>query len=277
RSRSTRATRASWPSMAGSRPVCMSTSRTMESWFARMRCFVMAAPWMRLTVDVYSLFERFVAQSTGLGCLYAQSLSVVGFIFLIVALEEHDLGIAFERQNVRGDAVEEPTVVTDDQHGAGEFEQGILQGAEGFNVEIVGRFVQQQHIAALDQGARQMQAAAFPTGQLPDALVLIGATKVEAAQIGSRCHFKATDMDDVRAVRHGFEDGLVVGQRLAGLVDIGQLHGLTDLDFAAVGFFLAGNHAEQGRLARAVRTDDADNGTRRDAEAEVVDEQTVKI
>src|SRR5438477_5274613 len=33
---------------------------------------------------------------------------------LIVALEPHDLAVAFEREHVRGDSIEEPAVVADD-------------------------------------------------------------------------------------------------------------------------------------------------------------------
>jgi hypothetical protein len=61
------------------------------------------------------------------------------------------------------------------------------------------------------------------------------------------------------------------------LVDEGDLHGLADLHFAAVRFFLAGDHAEQGGFTRAVGADDADDGAGRDLEAEVVDQQAVAI
>jgi hypothetical protein len=44
---------------------------------------------------------------------------------------------------------------------------------------------------------------------------------------------------------------------------------------AAVGLLLAGDHAEQRRLAGAVRADDADDAARRQLEAEVVDQQPV--
>ena len=46
---------------------------------------------------------------------------------------------------------------------------------------------------------------------------------------------------------------------MAGLIDGGDLHGIADADFAAVGFFQSGQHAEQRGLAGAVRADDADD------------------
>src|SRR5690606_1035540 len=46
-------------------------------------------------------------------------------------------------------------------------------------------------------------------------------------------------------------------------------------DGAGVRRLLPGDHAEQGRLARAVRPDDADDAARRQLERQIVDEQTV--
>ena len=46
-----------------------------------------------------------------------------------VALEEADLAVAFEGQDVRRDPVQEPAVVADDDHAAGE---GLEAGLESF-------------------------------------------------------------------------------------------------------------------------------------------------
>ena len=54
----------------------------------------------------------------------------------------------------------------DDGDAAGEFEQRIFERAQGFHVEVVGGFVEQQHVAAGDKGLRQVQASAFTTGKL---------------------------------------------------------------------------------------------------------------
>src|SRR6187455_2853049 len=40
-----------------------------------------------------------------------QPLALVGFIFLIIAVEERDLGVAFKGQNMGSDAVEEPAIM----------------------------------------------------------------------------------------------------------------------------------------------------------------------
>ena len=62
---------------------------------------------------------------------------------------------------------------------------------------------------------------------------------------------------------------------VARLVDIAEMHRLADLDGAAVGLFLPGDHAEQRGLAGAVRADDADDAAWRQLEGEIVDQQIV--
>src|SRR5690606_41514107 len=62
------------------------------------------------------------------------------------------LGVPLERQDVGGDPVEEPAVVADDDRAAGEGGERVLQGPQGIDVEVVGRLVEQEHVAgALDQ------------------------------------------------------------------------------------------------------------------------------
>ena len=53
------------------------------------------------------------------------------------------------------------------------------------------------------------------------------------------------------------------------------MHRLADLDRALVGLFLAGDHAEQRRLAGAVRPDDADDAAGRQLEGQIVDQKIV--
>ena len=60
-----------------------------------------------------------------------------------------------------GDTIEEPAIVRDHHHAAAEFHQRIFQRAQGFHVQIIGGFIEQQHIAALQQRLRHMQAAAL--------------------------------------------------------------------------------------------------------------------
>ena len=85
----------------------------------------------------------------------------------------------------------------------------------------------------------------------------------------------ATDVDVVVTVRDHFPDVLVGVEVVPGLVDIGQLDGVAEADRAAIGLLVADDHPEEGGLAGAVRTDDADDSGRRQLEGEVLDQQLV--
>ena len=61
----------------------------------------------------------------------------------------------------------------DNCNATGEFKQCIFKRAQGFHVEVVGGFVEQQHVAAGDEGLRQVQAAAFTAGELADEFGLV--------------------------------------------------------------------------------------------------------
>ena len=67
-----------------------------------------------------------------------------------------------------------------DDHGAArELEQGILQRSECFDVEVVGRLVEQDQVAALFQRQCQVQPVALTTGQHTGHLLLVGALEAE--------------------------------------------------------------------------------------------------
>src|SRR5689334_5594570 len=94
----------------------------------------------------------------------AEALLLVFLVLVEVALEETPLRIAFRGENVGGDAIEEPAIVRYHEHAAGELEQCLFERAQRLDIEIVGRLVEQQHVAALEQGRREMQPAALATG-----------------------------------------------------------------------------------------------------------------
>ena len=105
--------------------------------------------------------------------LRAETALPVGFVVLVVALEPHRLAVAFEREDVRGDAIEKPAIVADDHGAAGVVEQRLFERAQRVDVEVVGRFVEQQQVAALPQQLRQVDAIAFAARQRADLALLL--------------------------------------------------------------------------------------------------------
>jgi hypothetical protein len=68
-----------------------------------------------------------------------------------------------------------------DHHGAArEVEQRVFQRAQRLDVEVVGRLVEQQHVAARLQHLGQVDAVALAARELADLLLLVGALEVEA-------------------------------------------------------------------------------------------------
>ncbi len=67
---------------------------------------------------------------------------------LIVALEPCDFSMAFEDKQMRADTVQEETVVADDHRASGERAKRVFQNTHRVDVQVVGRFVQQQQVAA---------------------------------------------------------------------------------------------------------------------------------
>ena len=103
----------------------------------------------------------------------------IDLVVLVVAFEPDHLAVAFERQDVGGDAVQEPAVMGDDHRAAREVHEGFFERAQGIDVEVVGRFVEEQDVAAALQELRKLQAIALAAGQIPDLLLLVGTTEAE--------------------------------------------------------------------------------------------------
>lgn len=86
-------------------------------------------------------------------------------VFAVTAFEEDHLRIAFKREDVGGDAVEEPAVVRDDHRTAGEILQTFFQRTQRIHVDVVRGLVEQQYVAALLEGHGQVEPVAFAAGE----------------------------------------------------------------------------------------------------------------
>ena len=148
----------------------------------------------------------------------SEPLDLVGLIRLEVTLEPEPFAlfdVALPRQDVGTGAVQEPAVVRDHHGAAGELLERVLQRTEGFDVEVVGRFVEQDQVAALFQGQRQIEAVALTTGEHLRRLLLIRALEAERADVGARGHLVLADLDVIETV------GDDLPHRLLG-VDVGS-------------------------------------------------------
>ena len=75
---------------------------------------------------------------------------------------------AIELEDPAGDVVEEVTVVRDGDDRAGVLLQEVLEPAHRLGVEVVGRFVEQQHVGLRQQQPAQRHAAPLAAGDAVD-------------------------------------------------------------------------------------------------------------
>ena len=194
-----------------------------------------------------------------LGCVLAQALDTVGLIGLEVALEPIPVARilvgALPRQNVRGDAVQEHTVVANDHRAARELEQRRFERGQRLDVEVVRGLVEEQQVAALLERERQVQTVAFAAGQHAHQLLLVGTLEAEGRHVGAGRHFHAGHLDEVESVGHGLPQVLVRVKAGTVLVDVADLHGVADLERTGGQRLQADDGLEQGGLACAVGTD----------------------
>ena len=66
----------------------------------------------------------------------------------VIPLEPLDVAIALKGENMRRDSIEEPTIVRNYQDAAAEYEQRFLQSSKCFHIEIIGGFIQEQHVGS---------------------------------------------------------------------------------------------------------------------------------
>src|SRR5882724_9925680 len=127
----------------------------------------------------------------GLG---AEPAVAVGLIRLVVALEPDDFRIALEGQDVGRDAIQKPAIVADHHGAAGEGEEGLFERPQGVDVQVVGRLVEEQEVAAGLEGAGEVDAVPLAAREVFDPLLLVRALEVEARRVGAGGHLAAAQV-----------------------------------------------------------------------------------
>src|SRR4029077_11869133 len=108
-------------------------------------------------------------------------------------------------------------------------------------------------------------------------LLLIGAAEVERSGVRASISRPRPDLDVLFAAGDLFPHALLRVQRVAALRDVCELHGVADAQRPRIHLLLAGDEPEQRGLARAVRSDHADDAATRKREGEIVEEELVAV
>ena len=127
------------------------------------------------------------------------------------------------------------------------------------DVEIVGRFVEQQNIRLCHQDSQKIKPAPFAARQIADERILRRRREQEFFE-----HLRSRDLISVGG-RNVFgdlfdviNDALFFVQSAAFLIVIADVNGLPDLDLARIGFDSFGDNFQKRRFARTVFADNAD-------------------
>ena len=155
--------------------------------------------------------------------------------------------------DVGHDSFEEGPVVAHDDHGPRPVVEEVLEGAERVEVEVVGRLVEQQDIRVLGEHEHQLQPPSFASGKLGDRRVL--GCGVEPEPFEQRL---VPPIGGAGTAGEGIDEPMVGIEIDAELVEVAEAHRRAVFDGAGCRRRPPSHGVEQGRLARAVRSDDAE-------------------
>ena len=155
--------------------------------------------------------------------------------------------------------------------------QQLFKQLQCFDVQVIGRLVEYQHIGRPGEQARQQQAVALTAGQTLDRRIGTRWRKQEVAQIALDMLALIADLDPLATRADRVGQGRFHIERIAHLVEIGHVDLRAHADIAAVRREFAQNHLQQGGLASAVRADQTDLVTAQDGGSEIADDGLVAI
>ena len=207
---------------------------------------------------------------------HAGSAGLVGAlvqVLLDAAGQVGEFPVAEQRVGGIGDALDQVAVVGDDHQGAGPGVEEVLQLLEGVDVEIVGGLVEKQHVRLGHEHAGQLQAAALAAGEVAHggALALRGEAETLGELRGGQLLLAEVDVGG--DVLDGVDDAALRVEVVEFLAQPADAGGLAFDAFAGGQRVLAGERAQQRRLAGAVDTDQADALAGGEAPGEVVNER----
>ena len=191
--------------------------------------------------------------------------------------------------------VEQFAVVADDQRGMRIFLEPRFEPQRAFEVEIVGRFVEEQHVGLGEQRCRQRDAHAPAAGELRHRTMQVGLGETEPAEdfSGSRRCAVGVDFVEPRidfrelfglggfelgierfALRVGGEDRVDEADRRGRMLLVHRRdpRRLRQQDLAAQGHEIAEDDLEQRRFADPVAADQPDLGSGRNRHGRGIEE-----
>ena len=141
----------------------------------------------------------------------------------------------------------------DDDERAGKCHQRLFDRFARRNVEMVRRLVEHEEVRAREHELEERQTRLLAAREIADAAKDLVAVEEERAEVLARLV-----LCDAEIVVEFADQGILRIQPLMLLREIADLHAAADLHAPCLRRKLAQKHAQERRLARAVRADDGD-------------------
>ena len=187
-------------------------------------------------------------------------LVVLDGLVLLLALEGE---VLLDRAGIEGEPaqlglegvvagfLQEFAVVRDDHEAAVEVLQELLKEDEGFEVEVVGRFIQNEEVGVIEQHGGEFHPGLVAAGEGHD-----GGLHLLALELEPRGHLAAAPRLLVGVAHEELQHGLGGGEDRM-LLEIAQPQVGAFDDLALVGWLLAEDDLAQGGLAGTIASDEA--------------------
>ena len=161
--------------------------------------------------------------------------------------------------------------MTDDNQRARVFDQAFFQNLQRLDIEVVGRFVEDQQVAGLREQSCEDDAVAFATGNRLDGRHRALRGKQEALEVANDMALLAVQHDVLAPVADHLGDGFLGVEVAAHLVEIANLEVGAELDRAGGGLEFAEHDFQQGALTDAVVADESDAVATHDLQRELLE------
>ena len=156
-------------------------------------------------------------------------------------------------QCAAADRLEQGAIVGDEDDGALEGEQRVLERLAALDVEVVRGLVEDQHVGARGDEHRQREAPLLAAGDVAERLLRVGPGEEEAAQQMARLRPAEPGL-----ALHGIEDRPLPGRGVGVLGEIADLDVVAFANRTDGGLGATGEGLDQRRLAGAVGADEDD-------------------
>ena len=160
---------------------------------------------------------------------------------------------AFRGDGLRHDVVEKRAIVADQQQGAGVVDQHRFEQLERIDVEIVGGFVEHQHVRRPGKQSGEQQSIALAARQHADRRICAPAVEQEIVEVTRDVLAAFADLDPIRARIHRLGQCAFGIELLAQLVEIRHLQIGTAFDEPGIRLECADDQLDHRGLAGAVR------------------------